>query len=354
MRIYERYIHTELLRAWVVVNLVLLGLFGFFELAVQLDDVGKGSYTIAKALWFTVEQLPQRLIELTPFAVLLSVVLALGLMASRHELVILRGVGISPLRLAGCVLKAGSALLALVLVVQSFLAPPLMQQAQRMRSAAVAGDSVASDASYWLRTRDGVVHIARLQNGHQPVDIEILEFGPGQTITRYLRAEKADIQPSGIWRLHGVEVKHLTDLTNAGARRAELDWTPSLYDRQLALLDRAPASLSPLSLYRYVAYLDARKQDAQRYRIALWQKLALPLTTLAMLLLAMPLVLFNPRGANLGLRVALAAGIGLGVFALLQAIGSLAFVFGLPPSLCMLAPGLACCGIALLWLRRLG
>ncbi|MES1940352.1 permease YjgP/YjgQ family protein [Salinisphaera sp. T5B8] len=354
MRIYERYIYAELLRAWVVVNLVLLGLFGFFELAGQLDDVGKGRYTIAKALGFTVEQLPQHLAELTPFAALLTVVIALGLMASRHELVILRGVGLSPVRIAGCVLKAGVALLILVLAVQSFVAPPLMQHAQRMRTAAVAGDSVAGDASYWLRTRDGVVHIARLENGHQPVDIEILEFGPEQTLTRYVRAEKADIQPSGVWKLGGVTVKHPADLNNAGARRAELDWTPSLYDRQLALLDRAPASLAPLSLYRYVAYLDAHNQDAQRYRVALWQKLALPLTTFAMLLLAMPLVLFNPRGANLGLRVALATGIGLGAFALLQAIGNLAFVFGLPAPLCMLTPGLALCGIALLWLRRVG
>lgn len=352
MRVYERYIQAELLHAWVVVNLVLLGLFGLFELAVQLDDVGEGSYTIAKALGFTIEQLPQQLVELTPFATLLTVVVALGLMSSRHELVILRGVGVSPTRIAGCVLKAGVALLALVLVVQSFVAPPLLQHAERMRAAAVAGDSVARDASYWLRTRNGVVHIARLKNGHQPVDIEILEFGSGQTLTRYLHAEKADIQPYGLWRLHGVNVKHLADPNDTGARRAELAWTPALYKSQLALLDRAPASLAPLSLYRYVAYLDAQKQDAQRYRVALWRKLALPLTTLSMLLLAMPLVLFNPRGANLGLRVALAAGIGLGTYALLQAIGNFAFVFGLPAPLCMLAPGLALCGIALFWLRR--
>ena len=76
---------------------------------------------------------PQRLVELTPFATLLTVVIALGLMASRHELVILRGAGLSPARIAGTVFKAGVALLVIMLCVQSFVAPPLLQKPTQRR-----------------------------------------------------------------------------------------------------------------------------------------------------------------------------------------------------------------------------
>jgi len=354
MRLYERYIHAELLRAWVVVNLMLLGLFGFFDLSVQLDDVGQGNYSTFDAVAFTLRQLPQRLVELTPFATLLTVVIALGLMASRHELVILRGAGLSPARIAGTVFKAGVALLVIMLCVQSFVAPPLLQRAQQMRASAIIGGSIADDASFWLRARNGVVHIGALENARVPVQIEIFEFGADATLTRYLRAARADIPLSGPWRLQQVTVKSFNPRGDTTAQRATLAWSPTLYERQLAVLDRSPESLSPLSLYRYSRYLQTHDQDAQRFRVALWQKLAMPLTAIAMLLLAMPLVFANPRGANFGLRVAVAAGIGLLAYASMQAVGNLAFVLGLSAPLCMLTPGLLLCVVAVLWLRRVG
>ena len=55
---------------------------------------------------------------------------------------ILRGAGLSPARIAGTVFKAGVALLVIMLCVQSFVAPPLLQRAQQMRASAITGGSI--------------------------------------------------------------------------------------------------------------------------------------------------------------------------------------------------------------------
>lgn len=352
MTVMTRHLHAELLRVFIVVMLLLLGLFGFFDLSVQLDDVGQGSYTTYDAILFTLRQLPQRAVELTPFAMLLTVVAALGLMAARSELVIMRGAGLSPMQIGARVFGFGAAMMVLVLIVQSLVAPPLTQRAEQLRASAMTGSNIANDASFWLRSQDGVVHIGALENARVPLNIEILEFGPDATLTRAIHAARADIPVEGPWQLKDVVIKRFAG-GETSVRQPALAWTPTLYARQLAVLDRTPDSLAPRSLYRYINYLQAHDQDSQPFEIALWQKLSLPLTTFAMLLLGLPMVFVNPRGANIGLRISIAAGIGLAAYAFIQVLGNLAFLYSLSAPLMMLTPGLLLCLGALLWLRRL-
>jgi len=353
MSIITRHLYLELLRVYGVVSVMLLGLFGFFDLSIQLDDVGQGDYRALDAVMVTVKQLPHRAVELTPFTLLVTVVAALGMMAGRSELVVLRAAGLSPMRIAARVLGFGVLVVMVMLVMQSFVAPPLAQKAQQQRASAMTGGQVADDASFWLRSQDGVVHIGALENAHVPLDIEILEFGDQSTLTRALHAARADIRNQGPWLLRDVTIKRFDSGGQISTQQPTLKWSPTLYARQLAVLDRSPDSLAPLSLYRYIGYLQAHNQDVQPFQIALWQKIALPLTSIAMLLLGIPLVFVNPRGANIGLRIAVATGIGLLAYAMIQAIGNLAFVYALSAPLLMLAPGVLLSLMALLWLRRL-
>ena len=353
MTILTRNLYLELLRVYVVVSLMLLALFGFFDLSTQLDDVGQGDYGTLDAILFTFKQLPQRTVELTPFALLVTVVAALGMMAARSELVVLRAAGLSPIRIASRVLGFGVLVVVVMLGIQSFVAPPLAQNAQQMRASAITGGRMADDASFWLRSQDGVVHIGAIENARVPLNIEILEFGDDATLKRALLAARADIPDDGPWQLRDVVIKRFDGNGEISTQQPTLAWSPTLYARQLAVLDRSPDSLAPLALYRYIDYLKAQDQDTQPLQIAFWQKLALPITSLAMLLLGLPLVFVNPRGANIGLRIAVAAGIGLLAYACIQTIGNIAFVYSLSAPLLMLAPGVLLSLIALAWLRRL-
>ena len=78
MKILDLYIGSQFIRGLVLIILILLTLFSFFELVNQLDDVGKGNYQIIDAFIFVGYTLPRRMLDLLPISTLLAGIIALG------------------------------------------------------------------------------------------------------------------------------------------------------------------------------------------------------------------------------------------------------------------------------------
>lgn len=319
---------------------------------MQLEDVGTGGFGTREAILYTLYHMPRRAIDLFPFVALLASVLVLGAMAANRELVVMRASGISPTRITLSLLKAGGLLLALMITLELWVAPTLQQRAFQLRVATVADNTGENNTGLWAKSSDGVVSIGNLRHGRIPTQLEIMSLGQQQTLSTYLYAENANIVSPQLWRLHNVTRKSFGDQPRT-EHLDTLNWIPVLSPAQLRLLDRPPESLSVPDLIRYVGYLEAQGQNAQRFNLSLWQKLSLPLTALAMILLAAPLSFANPRGANLGLRVVAGAAIGLGVYTLIQVSANLGLLYNLNAPLLTLTPGALLIVAALLWLRRL-
>jgi lipopolysaccharide export system permease protein len=352
MRVIERYIGRQFVLAYVLASILLLGLFSFYDLSDQLGDVGKGAYTTVDAIDYTVLGLPQRFVDLMSFTALLATIITLGLMAQRQELVVLRSAGISALRIAGTIFKIAVVLLAINIALQMTVAPQLLQRAEQMRAAALAGHADFGN-SFWIRSRRGILHIGGLRDGRIPVDVEFYRFAAGHALARYIHAQRADPLSSHRWRLHGVLSKRFTARGDRTRRRRMVYIDPALYPNQLQILNRPPASLSPQALYHYIGYLQRQGENARRFTVAFWQKLAVLFTTLAMMLFAIPLAFANPRGAHFGLRLVIGALIGLGVYAAGQATANLALLLAFNPAVLTFAPGLLFIALALYWLRRI-
>jgi lipopolysaccharide export system permease protein len=125
-----------------------------------------------------------------------------------------------------------------------------------------------------------------------------------------------------------------------------------LSTEQVNILALPPDSLSPSDLYQYTQALRQRGQNADTYVLALWQKLAVPLTTGAMVLLALPFVFGPPRGATIGLRITVGAMVGIGFYLANQIIGYMGLLLELHPAITTLAPVAAILWIALWRLRQ--
>jgi len=353
MRILDRHIALHLAGTYALTSTLLLGLFGFLDLTEQLGDVGDGHYGVAEATRFTIYMLPRRLIELTPFAAMLACVLGLGALADGRELVVMRAAGVSPVRICGSTLKAAGVLLIAIVALELYAAPQLQKSAHRMRANAIAGGAAHTSSELWARWSNGVVHIGALRHGRIPAEIEIYRYDDDQSLQHYIHAERANILGTQRWRLQNVVRKQFGPEGGPHSQRlAALDWTPALSPAQLGILDNPPHSLSPVELYQYVQHLQRQGQNAERFHMALWEKLALPVLTTAMILLAVPMAFANPRGSNTGVRLLVGGGLGLGVYLVNQTMTNLGLLFDLSPAAITLAPSLIILLIALYWLRR--
>ncbi len=350
MKTAERYLMRAVVGGFVVAAAVLLPLFSFVDLVEQLDDTGQGSYHIVQAFAYVGLTLPRRLIELGPFIALLGTIVALGGLASHLELTALRSVGVSPGRIALAALKAGILLILLLAAIDQFVASPLQQYAFGMRSDALSGGSNArleSGAALWARHGDRVLRVGALRLGRIPADIEIFHFNPKGHLIKYIHADHAEIHHRAPWQLNTVLVKAFIAGTPVTTRRISMAWQTFLTPAQIGLLEKPAKSLSPVQLYGYVHYLRATGQSSAVYAVMLWQKLGVPLTAAAMILLAVPFSIGAPRGTSIGSRIALGAIAGLGVYLADQIIANMGLLLDFSPPLIALGPGVVLLTVAL-------
>ena len=340
---------------FVVAAVVLLPLFSFVDLIEQLDASGQGRYGVALAFAYVGLMLPRRLIELGPFIALLGTIVALGALASHRELTALRSVGVSPARIALAALKSGILFVLLLAATDQFVASPLQQRAFGMRSDALSGGNDAkleSGVALWARRGERIIRIGALRLGRIPAAIEIFRFNGEGQLLRYIHADHAEIHHRAPWRLNTVLIKAFEAGTPVTTRRASMAWRPFLTPVQIALLQMPAESLSPVQLYGYVHYLRSTGQSSAVYAVMLWQKLGLPVTTAAMILLAVPFSLGAPRGASIGSRVVLGAIVGLGVYLADQIVANIGLLLALSPPLIALGPAVTLLAVALAALGR--
>ena len=90
MKLIARYLTREIASGIVAVLLGFLGLFAFFDLINELDDIGQGGYRLPQAVLYVLLGLPSHIYELMPVAALIGCIYAL---ASLPELRIHRHAG---------------------------------------------------------------------------------------------------------------------------------------------------------------------------------------------------------------------------------------------------------------------
>ena len=93
MKILDRYIGWTILTATFTVLAVLVAIFTFFAFIDQLEDVGRGSYTLWKAGAFVVLSVPTLTYQLFPMAALIGGLIGFGTLMRNGEISVVRAAG---------------------------------------------------------------------------------------------------------------------------------------------------------------------------------------------------------------------------------------------------------------------
>ncbi|MGR8919420.1 MAG: LPS export ABC transporter permease LptG [Gammaproteobacteria bacterium] len=342
MRIVDRYIGRNVIAATSTVLLVLLAIFAFFAFIDELEEIGRGSYTLGGAAVVVLLGLPGLAYELFPVAALIGALLGLGGMMERNEIAVVRAAGVSKLRVVWSVMKTGLVFVTAAVLVGELVFPTAEQKAREIRTLAIS-DRTASTTEHGFWARDGAsyINIREILPGEEFRDIDILEFDDEQRLTTATRAAVARYR-DGAWELNGIAQTHF-GADGPVARQVErASWDSVLDPDLIGMIAINPETLSLAALSRYVRFARENGQNAQRWEHALWVKLGYPLATAVMVFLAIPLVLRGGgRSSTTGRRIMIGALIGLGFHVLNQTSGHLGVVFGVPAAASALGPTLA-------------
>jgi len=159
--ILDRYIGRSILVTSVLVMLVLVALASVFAFVAELEDVGKGNYSVSRAVQYVFLTIPGKAYLLFAPAVLLGSLLGLGTLATYSELIVMRAAGISNARIIRAVLLTGVVLMVLVALLGEYLVPKSDAVAEQLRLTALEERvSVRGRQGLWVKSGDRFVNIS--------------------------------------------------------------------------------------------------------------------------------------------------------------------------------------------------
>jgi lipopolysaccharide export system permease protein len=358
LKVYERYLAREIYGAASLVLAAFLGLFAFFDLIQEMQDVGRQGYLLQHALGFVALTLPGHVYEIMPIAVLIGTLYALTLLSRHSEITVLRASGLPTRDLLLSLGKIGAVFVIITLLFGEVIAPPAERAAKQLRLTAMS-KLVAQEFRSGLWVKDGLsfINVREVLPDGGLRGVRVYAFEENLNLRSLSEAEQGKYLPVGHWVLSGVEQ---TRYEMDGERTVlehhdELVWQSALNPDILSVLLVIPERMSVPTLYQYIRHLSDNRQKTDRYEIALWKKLVYPLATLVMMALAVPFAYTHSRMSPVSAKVF--AGVMLGVvFHMLNGMfGHLGTINDWPPFFAAVAPSvmfLLAATLMLWWVER--
>ncbi|MFQ1062837.1 LPS export ABC transporter permease LptG [Bordetella trematum] len=365
MRTARRYLAREIYRSCAVVLLALLGLFTFFALVDDLDNVGS-KFSMPALLYMQALALPTRLYDLLPIGLLIGSILALAGLAQRNELVILRVSGVSGMRLMRMLWIITIPLMVGATLLSEFVTPAAEIKSGEadltFRGKAGGG---RLNSGYWFKepTRDGgtrIINIRNLLANGEVEGVTLYELKPDLELASLSTAATGRFSDGDLvmtdvvqTRLDERAAQALANARQPSAPPAEVVNLPTLrLDTTLngeRLLARVltPERMSAATLIDYIDYLHHNQLQADRQVVALWRKFVYPFTLLVMITIAAPIAFMQTRRGGVGAKVFIGILMGVAFFMVNQLALNVGMLSRWPPWLTALGPNAAAMLLAL-------
>ena len=338
MKTLDLYIHRTVFRTTMMVLFVLGALFAFMSFVSQIDLIGENDYDLTNALIFVGLTLPRTLYDLFPTATLIGGLLGLGALAANSELIVMRAAGISTSRITRSVLQSGFVLTLLVASFGELLVAPAAQKAESIKTRSLHKNiSLGKSNGLWVKESNYYLNVKKIYPDNRMGKIEIYELDDAKRL-KSITIAKSGTYKNKEWILNDIKRSTFTlEEVKIVNIKTEI-WThlfnPDLFD--VVAVD--PGDMSAIDLYKYSDYLESNKLDASHYRLAFWLKVITPLSTLVMLLVALPFVFGSLRTGSTGQRLMIGILIGVGYFIIGRIMNHLGQVYGFHPLLSAVLP----------------
>ena len=353
--ILQRYIGKHLVAGWVLVLLVLGSVFGLISFIQELDRT-RFDYDGLAAARFVLFSLPQQMVSLAPVIALLGSVVALSSLDRSKELTIVSCTGFPRSRLLVAIILPTLALMAVLWLCMEYVTPRIQQSAEQQRHALRYRNQVQIPyGGVWSTDGSRYIHMDKLFQNGVPGDIDVYQFDEDGRLLRALHAKTAEVLSGRRWLLQRVREKQLVNGALVTRWHPEMEVDNMWAARELPTLTLSSESMSLSVLYRYSRYLEANGQPMTRYISVFWQKLMMPLTVGAMVLLATPVSIniSGGRSRSFGLNMGIGALVGILFYLGAQIIFALGQLLHLSLPVVSVIPALIVALCAALLIRRM-
>ncbi len=362
----ERYLASVVVGHTVLVMVVLLVIFGFFEFMNQVSKLTE-EYTLAKGSLYTLLKLPVYSYEVFPIVLLIGALMGLGRLANQSELTVLRVTGWSIKRILWAVLKTALMMWLIIAMIGEWVAPASEAYAKKLRAEALNKSfSVGSGSGFWIKDGRRYIHVKQAVSSTELRGITVYEldddgvrqlvqiargyYQQGQwkfekSVTQTLAFQEPKAYIEGVTVLPWLSIA----IESSDVLKMSFPLTPEA----LQNLEIETRYLSMWDLYQHIQFLQSNDLETGAYQLEFWRKAAMPVVVVAMIAIVFPLIFGSIRQVSMGQRIFLGVLLGMGFHLLNQLVGNLTVVYHWPVVLGAFLPALLLLFVALFWLQRM-
>jgi len=342
MKIRDRYIAKTLLSYTLVVLVVWLSIYSFFNFLTEINVVGQESYTILSAIKYIILKMPEVSYKQASPVILLGCILGMGHLATTNQLLIFRISGASILKITGITLKNALIFVIAIIAIGEAIAPMSSNIAELGRSNALGNIAVpTSQSGFWIRDGDNFINVKKNIDGKLFSDITVFEVNSSNKIERVIKSENAvfdgnslDMIGSKIFSINDSGVFENISLKERNSYNKTVSFDQDLIDS----LKKEPKDLTTWTIIKQIQFLSDNKLRSGIFEVELYKRLIKPVTLVAMILLAMLFIFGSTRDITLGRKIFLGVALGLSFEMLSRIASALALSFDFNPLISAVLP----------------
>jgi len=356
MKIRDRYITKTLLGYTLVVLLVWLSIYSFFNFLEELNSVGQANYTVLEAIKYILLQIPEVAYKQASPVILLGCVLGMGYMATTNQLVVLMVSGNSILKLTAITIKAALFFIMVIIALGEIFAPLASEEAEKGRANAL-GQQIAlqSQEGFWIREGGNYINVENNIDGSFYTDITIYQVSPANKIETIITSESANFNGTSL-EMNNVDIFSINEINSSteitSKKRNNYNLTVSFDQDLIDSLKKDPKELTTWKIIKQIQFLSINKQTSSIFEVELYKRLVKPATLVAMILLAMIFIFGSNRDASLGRKIFLGVVLALSFEMISRVGGALSLSYNFSPLISAVLPTLIIIVLAIVLLSR--
>lgn len=329
-RIVAKHVVKTTALAMLGTTVVLSGLQVLFSYLGELGSLEE-HYGALDALKYVLWSAAKYLNEILPISALIGAVLGLGTLASNSELIVMRASGISLWRIVGWVIRSALILVILSFVLSEWVVPYTNEQAKNVKKHRTVAE-LGTVKGYWSREGQRFIYIDYANSAGQLNHITVLDLDQNYNMRSTTVADRGQFVANGHWDLSNAQQMDILSNGNAVIKTyPKLPLALALQPKYVHMVTVDPDELSPSQLVSITSYMQEYSQVPKSYQLAFWQKVAMPFSLIALVVIACSFIFGPLRQQSMGFRLVIALFTGLGFYYLQDFLGYASLVYSPSP-----------------------
>ena len=354
MKIREHYIRKTLLSFTLVVLVIWLVMYSFFNFLSEMSSIGQFNYTTLEAFRYIALLIPEVAYKHASPVILLGCVLGMGHLATTNQLLVLRISGMSIFKLTMLTIKTALIFVIVVIAIGEIFAPISSDEAEKGRSEALGHPTASqSQEGFWIRDGDNFINVQKNIDGKLFSGVTIIEVNSSNKISTVMKSENATFDGKSL-KMNNTDIfsidstKEIDDISHK--ERNSYNKTVSFDQDLIDSLKKEPKELTTWNIIKQIKFLSDNKLRSGIFEVELYKRIIKPITLVAMILLAMLFIFGSTRDATLGRKIFFGIALGLSFEMLSRISGAMALSFDFNPVISTVLPTIVVMVVALILL----